>query len=48
MDVPVVESYSSVVTTDTLIEIAKGRPLTNQAVDFVVDLIEACRGGDVM
>ena len=31
-------------TTDTLVDIAKGRPLTNQAVDFVVDLIEACWG----
>ena len=44
VDVPIVESYTSVVTTDTLVDIVKGRSLTNQAVDFIGDLIEASGG----
>ena len=44
VDVPVVESYTSVVTTDTLVDIVKGCSLTNQAIDFIGDLIEASGG----
>ena len=43
-DISVIESCTSVVTTATLVDIAMGRPISNSAVDFVLDLIDACGG----
>ena len=43
-DVLLVESNYSMVTSDSLLDVVKGRPISNLVIDFIVDLVDASRG----
>ena len=44
-DVPIVESVGGLVTSETLLDVVKGAPISNLTIDFLVDLLydSACR-----
>ena len=44
-DVPIVESVGGLVTSETLLDVVKGAPISNLTIDFLVNLLydSACR-----